>query len=189
MTSHRGRLAVAAVLLFVLAAGGPLAAEAGAPALPRFTEEREAAALFFVRKHAPEVAPLLEQLKKANLAQYQHEIREVFQVTEILAELQDDPRRYDLELKIWKTEAKAHTLVAKLATPNDEERKKLEANLQELARELVELDVQVLELKCEQLDKELNELKDELGRARDQMDKQTRARYEGLLERAKKSKK
>src|SRR5262249_54432179 len=64
--------------------------------LPRFTEEREAAALFFLKKHVPEVLPLLDQLKKTNKPQYEREIREVFRVTEMLADLQDDPRRYDL---------------------------------------------------------------------------------------------
>ena len=101
----------------------------------------------------------------------------------------DPPRRHDLELKIWKTESKAHALVAKLSTPKDEERKKIEAALQELARELVDLDVQVLELKADQLDKELGEVKDELDKARDQVEKNVRTRYEGLLDQARKRKK
>src|SRR5260370_412922 len=112
--------------------------------LPRFTEEREAAALCFVKKHLAELVPLLEQLKKSNAGQYQHEIREIFQATEWLADLQDDAKRYELELKIWKAENKAHILAAKLSTPVDEERKKFEGQLQELAKEPVELDVQVL---------------------------------------------
>jgi hypothetical protein len=157
--------------------------------LPRFTEEREAAALFFVKKHVPDLLPLLQQLKKNNQMQYQLEIREVFQVTELLADLQDEPRRHDLELKIWKAETKAHALVAKLSTPNEEERKRIEASLQEIARELVELDILVLEVKADQLDKELGEVKDELAKAREQMDKQAKARYEGLLEQAKKRRK
>jgi len=156
--------------------------------LPRFTEEREAAALFFIKKHVPEVLPLLEELKKNNPAQYQQEIREVFQATEMFADLQDDPRRHELELKIWKTETKAQTLVAKLSTPK-EERTKVEANLQEMARELVDLDIQVLELKADQLDKELGEVKDELARTKEQMDKSIKAKYDALLDQAKKHKK
>jgi hypothetical protein len=152
--------------------------------LPRFTEEREAAALFFVKKHVPEVLPLLEQLRKNDPAQYRLEIREVFQVTELLAELQDEPRRHNLELRIWKAENKALALVVRLAGPGGEDRKKAEAALHDLARELVDLDVQVLELKAEQLDKELGEVKDELARIRDGLDKQVRARYERLLEQA-----
>jgi len=173
------------VLTLLLSAPAP-AAESS---LPRFTEEREAAALFFVKKHVPEVLPLLEELKKSNLPQYQHEIREVFQVTELLADLQDEPRRHDLELRIWKAETKASAFVAKLSTPNEEERKKIEAALQELARELVDLDILVLEAKADQLDKELGEVKDELAKAREQIDKDTKAKYEALLDQAKKRRK
>ena len=185
------RLKVLLVLSAVLAAllAAPAAARPRERDLPRFTEEREAAALFFIKKHVPEVLPLLEQLRKTNPERYQLEIREVFRVTEMLADLKDDPRRHDLELRIWKAESKSAALVARLATPAEEERRKAEAGLMELARELVDLDVQVLELRAEQLDKELGEVKEELARARDGTDKQVRARYEALLDQAKRQKK
>jgi len=155
-------------------------------ALPRFTEEREAAALCFVKKHLPDLVPLLEQLKKNNLKQYEHEVREIFQATEWLADFQEDAKHYELELRIWKAENKAHILAAKLSTSADEERKQLETQLQSLAKELIELDVQVLELKADQLDKELGEVKDELAKARDNPEKQVKERYEQLLQKAKK---
>ena len=59
----------------------------------------------------------------------------------------------------------------------------------ELARELVDLDVQVLEWKAEQLDKELGELKDELAKNREQIDKVTRSRFDGLVNKVKKPRK
>ena len=108
-----------AILAIVAASGWALAADP----LPRFTEEREAAALHFVRKHCPELVPLLDELKKNNRASYEQQLRETFQVTELFADLQDDTKRYDLELKIWKAENKALVLVARLATPKDEDRK------------------------------------------------------------------
>jgi hypothetical protein len=157
--------------------------------LPRFTEEREAASLFFVKKHLPELLPLLEQLKKSHQAEYEQEIRQIFQVSEALADLIDDPKRYELELKIWQTENRAHALVAKLSTPSDEERKKLEAQLLELARELVNLDIEVLQMRVEQLEREIGEAKDELAKARDQVDKQAKERYEALMDKAKRGKK
>ena len=178
-----------ALFLVLLSAPSAFAAKPAPPALPRFTEEREAAALFFVKKHVPEVVPLLEQLKKSNQAQYQQEVREIFQETEFLAGLEDDPRRRDLELKIWKTENRVYAQVAKLATQTVEDRTKTEGSIHDLARELVHLDIQVLELKADRLDKELGEVKDELAKARDQVDQQTRSRYEALLEQAKKRKK
>src|SRR6516164_74906 len=68
---------LAMVLALDAGARSPLRAAAATPetdarTLPRFTEEREAAALCFVKKHLPELAPLLEQLKKNNNVQYQH---------------------------------------------------------------------------------------------------------------------
>jgi len=158
-------------------------------ALPRFTEEREAAALHFVKKHLPELQPLLTELKKTNLPRYQQEISEIFHVSEILAEMQDEPRRYDLELKIWKADNRAHLLVGKLRAATDDESKKLQEQLRETARELVELDIQVLELQAEQLDKELGEVKDELARAREQLDQNIKSRFDGLLDKSRKPKK
>jgi hypothetical protein len=174
---------------FARVQAGAVLPEVEARALPRFTEEREAAALCFVKKHLPDLVPLLEQLKKNNAKQYEHEIREIFQATEWLTDFQDDAKRYDLELRIWKTENKAHMLAAKLSRTVEEERKQLEGQLLALAKELVELDVQVLEVKADQLDKELGEVKDELAKARESGDKQIKERYEQLLEKAKKRRK
>jgi hypothetical protein len=168
---------------------GAILPEVEPRSLPRFTEEREAAAVCFVKKHLPDLMPLLEHLKKNNAKQYEHEVREIFQATEWLTDFQDDAKRYDLELRIWKAENKAHILAAKLSTPAEEERKQLETQLLSLAKELIELDVQVLELKADQLDKELGEVKDELAKARENGEKQVKERYDQLLEKAKKRRK
>lgn len=153
---------------------------------PRFTEEREAAALHFVRKHCPELTPLLDELKKSNRPSYELQIRETFQVTELLADLQDDSTRYALELKIWKAENKAMVLVAKLATTKEDDRKAVENQLRGLARELVDLEVQEAEHRVKVLDRELMIARDELTKARDGVDRAAREKYEGLLEKARK---
>jgi len=155
---------------------------------PRFTEEREAAALFFVKKHLPELLPLLADLKKSSAENYQREIREIFQETEMLADL-DDPKRHELELKVWKATNRSHILVGRLRSAGEEEKKKTQEQLRELARELVELDIQVLEAQAEQLDKELGEAKDDLARARDNKEQNVKERYEGFLEKSRKPKK
>jgi hypothetical protein len=155
---------------------------------PRFTEEREAAALFFVKKHCPELMPLLDELKKTNRAAYEAQIRETFQVTELLAELQDDDKRYQLELKIWKAENKALVLVARLATPKEEDRKAIESQLHALAKELVDLELQSLEHRIELLQSELATSKEEFGKFRDNHERSIKDRYESLLEKARKRK-
>jgi hypothetical protein len=176
---------VFALLWFLL----PVGLTSAPQPLPRFTEEREAAALFFVKKQLPELSPLLEDLKKHNRPHYEQEIREIFQITEILADLLDEPKRHDLELKFWKTENKALVIVAKLGTSKSEEKAKLESQLQELAKDLVELDVQSMEMHVDGLEKELTEERESLLRMKENLDKTIRDRYENLLEKVKKRKK
>jgi hypothetical protein len=161
---------------------------AEAAPLPRFTEEREAAALHFVRKHCPELLPLLEELKRTNRPLYERQILETFQVTELLADLLDDPKRYEVELRIWKTENQAMVLVAQLTTAKPEERESLDQRLQHLARELIELEAQAIECRIELLQAELAFHKEELAKHRDQLDRLARERYEALLEKARKKK-
>jgi hypothetical protein len=177
----RGFVAVAAMFV----GGSDLSASS---TLPRFTEEREAAALFFVRKHCPDLTPLLDELRKSSHPQYEQQVREIFRVTEILADIEDE-RRHQVELKIWKTENRAFILVAKLAVAKDEEKKPLEASLHDAARELVELDQQSLEIQAGQLEKELGQTKNELARLRENFDKTIRDRFDSLLDKAKKRKK
>lgn len=176
----RSALVVLLVALFPLAAA--------ADPLPKFTEEREAAALHFVRRHCPDLAPLLDELKKANRPAYELQVRETFQVTELLADLQDDPKRYELELKVWKAENKALVLVAKLAAPREEDRKAIEDQLQALAKELTDLEVRSLEHRVAVLQAELASAKDELAKFRDAHDRAARDRFEALLEKAKRKK-
>jgi hypothetical protein len=157
--------------------------------LPRFTEEREAAALCFLRKNASELLSLLERLKRENPTRYQREIRAVFQVAEMLADLEEDPQRHDLELEIWKIETKAHSLAARLPAQPESERRKMENELQRIARELVNLDTRVLELKAVQAEKELVEIRDELSKARDHVADRAKSRYDNLLEQGRKRRK
>ena len=104
----------------------------GLERLPTFSEEREAAALHFVKKHAAELLPILEKLKAGDAKKYQHEIRELFQVSELLTELREqDEKRYNLELDVWRTETTALITVARMANVGDEELAKLKEQLME----------------------------------------------------------
>jgi hypothetical protein len=157
--------------------------------LPRYSEEHEAAVLHFVKKNLPDLLPVLEQLKKTSATQYQQEIRELYNDTEVLAELSDDTQRYELELKIWKAENKARLLIAKLSTPNMAVRKKCQDDILKLAKDLVDFDLQGLKLKADQLDKELGEINDEISRMKENKETITKERYETLLNKAQRGKK
>lgn len=156
--------------------------------LPRFTEAREAAALHFVKKNLPEMLLVLDQLKKSNQQQYEREIRFIFEITEILAELEDNPPRHNLELRIWIAENKAQLLLAKLGATEDDNRKGIHLQLQELANQLVDLDANYLEVKAEQLDRELGQIRDQIGRIRDRREQFVKERYQELLQRIPKQK-
>lgn len=189
MNSLPSRLPMLACMgvIGVLAAWLPPSTAQSQAGLPRFTEEREAAVRFFVGKHLPELLPVLDELKKHNGPRYQREISLLFQATEYLAELRDDPRRHELELKIWQTENRAYLVLARMAGASMAERKALELQLQDLARELVELDLQVLKLKAEQLTRELQEIQAAIAQSQKQAERQARERFERLLEKIKRS--
>lgn len=158
----------------------------GSQRLPIFSEEREVAALHFVKKHAPELVPILEKLKTGDLKKYQNEIRELFQVSELLTELRDqDEKRYGLELEVWRTETAALIIVARMANIGDEELAKLKEQLMEHTKRLVELDMQIMKLRVDELEKELGEARDELAKGEERRETVTKDRYERLMEQAK----
>jgi len=156
--------------------------------LPRFTETREAAAIHFVKKHLAEMLPVLDQLKKSNQPQYEREIRFIFEITEILADLEDDAPRHNLELRIWIAENRAQLLLARLGAAGDEKRKTIHLQLQELANQLVDLDANYLELKAEQLDRDLAQVRDQISRIRERREQFVKERYHELLQRIPKQK-
>jgi hypothetical protein len=158
-------------------------ATAAEPHLPVFTEEREAAALTFVRRHYPDLLPLLERVRRADWKRYQQEICEIFQFSEALTELRiRDERRYQLELERWKTESRALVLVARLSTSNSAEKPGLQSDLRDAAKRLVELDMELLRLRIEELERELAEARDEMGRAEEKRDLRIQERYQFLFD-------
>ncbi|MHB8973507.1 MAG: hypothetical protein ACYC3X_28055 [Pirellulaceae bacterium] len=101
--------------------------------LPAWSPEREAAALTFVRQELPELARLLDYLRKNQPRQYQRAVRELARTAERLSQIKErDPRRYELELQAWQTHARIDLLAAKWQLkPNDELRERLRAAIAE----------------------------------------------------------
>ncbi|MGF1577795.1 MAG: hypothetical protein ACFCD0_00365 [Gemmataceae bacterium] len=149
--------------------------------LPRFTEVREAAVLFFVKKHVPEMSPFLAELKRTSLPRYQMEIRYIFQVTELLADIRENRRRHNLELKIWIAQNKAQVLVAQLATPNSSNRETLMDRLTKVAKQMVQLDIEVLQLKQTELEEKLKNVKRRLDRTREDPNRFVQQKINRLL--------
>ncbi len=116
------------------------------------TPEREAAARTFVRQHHPSLAALLVELKKANEREYQRAMRDLFRTSERLANMrQSDQQRYDLEIKLWKTQSRVQLLVARLRMSGGDNRQSLRAELATELKRQAEVRVEILRREREKL--------------------------------------
>jgi len=116
------------------AAGGAKAKKAAAAADMVVTPEREAAVLKFVQQNHPELSTLLESLKTKNEKEYQRAIRDLFRVTERLAQFHGrDNERYDVELRLWQAQSRLDLLAARLKmSDSDELRAQVRQSLEEV---------------------------------------------------------
>jgi hypothetical protein len=129
------------------------------PPPPVFTEEREAAALTFVRKNRPELLAMLAGIKLRKPAEYQRAVGDLFRTSEMLTSVrQEDPGRYELALKGWQAEMHAGTLFARLVGQPDET-KKVEAELRQAVEKVVELQIEQSAYQVRRMDGELERLR------------------------------
>lgn len=160
----------------VSAVGGAAAAEttkppssdpgAGARDVPpprpiALTEAREAAALTFARMHHPELAGLLEHLKKSRPAAYTRAVRQLYQTSERLARTKErSPERYESALRQWQLESRIRLLAAR-ATMSDNP--SIDDELNAALDEWVELRLQQLRAERERLADRLTKLDATIG--------------------------
>lgn len=143
-------------------------AKAEKPNLPPFSEEREAAALAFVREHHAEVAELLERLKANRPAQYRKAIRELSQASQRLAQWKDrDPARYELELRLWKLQSKARLLSARATMSGSVVE---ETELRQVLAEQMDVRIALLKLQRDTAARRVQELEGQIARLNAQRD-------------------
>ena len=127
-----------------------------------FTPEREAAAMTFVRTHHPELADLLTRLKDRRAGEYQKAIRDLFRVSEKLAQSQEmQPLRYELELEVWKLNSRVQLLVARLTMDRSPA---MEQELRELIARQLEVHEKVIKLDRDRAAERMKSLDAELSR-------------------------
>ena len=151
------------------------------PPLPIFTEEREAAALTFIRKNRPELVDVLGELKVHNAAEYEHAVCDLFRTSEMLASVkQEDPMRYELALANWRAETRTHLLAARLVRQPgaiDEARIELRQAVETL------VDNQIIEvahhIRC--IETELERVRDHHKNLRDRRDELVQERMAAIL--------
>jgi hypothetical protein len=79
------------------------------------TPEREAAVLTFIQRNHGELADLLAHLKDNQPAEYEQAVKEIFRVTERLAQIQErDPLQYELEIAVWTAQSRVQLLSARM---------------------------------------------------------------------------
>ncbi len=131
--------------------------------LPAYTEEREAAALVFLRKHLPELAEVLGDLKQKQPGEYERAIREVFRTSEALADAREQhPDHYKIGLESWKAEMQLKLLSAKLVRAQEDQLPEMQQKLQETISKLVHLQVAQGKLQIRQGEQNLEQLRQRL---------------------------
>ncbi|MBA3312465.1 MAG: hypothetical protein M3552_00330 [Planctomycetota bacterium] len=148
----------------VLAAGLISSTAAVATAQPEsiaVTPAREAKAIAFARKHHPELAELLSNLKKADAPAFENAIREVSQNTERLEKLREnDAERYELALRVWTLDSRIRLLAARSTMSNDPAN---ESELRGLLSERQVLRLAMFKLDRERLVTRLERLEGQIG--------------------------
>jgi hypothetical protein len=135
---------------------GTVKAGTGKAGAASVSAAQEAAALAFADQHHPELAALLASLRQSNPVEYARAIRELFRTSERLALLREKaPRKYALELEIWKGQSRIRLLAARLTMAPDPA---LEQELREAVAAQTEIRLQLLELEREELAARLEKL-------------------------------
>lgn len=90
-----------------------------APAVT-ITPEREAAAIAFAQANHPELASLLEGLRKNAVKEYQAALVELDRAVDRLGKMKEKaPERYEFELADWKMTSRIRLLAARLTMSSD----------------------------------------------------------------------
>jgi len=100
----------------------------------------------FATEHHPELARLLEQLRKSRPHEFQRAVRELNQQIQTLERLREkNPTRYAHQLELWKHDSQIRVLVAKWSRTHDDA---LEQEIRALLQQ--RRDIKLAQLKIEQ---------------------------------------
>lgn len=161
------------------AAVSPAAAK-DKPKAIAITPEREAAVNTFVRLHHPDLVDLLAHLKANQRKEFERAVRELFRVSENLAQLQErDQERHALELRRWKAQSRVHLLTARLRMGDSED---LKRQLKESLQELRDVRLAALELDRHRASERLQRAESELARLRSGGDSSIEIQLQQLLQ-------
>ena len=149
---------------------------------PEFSESDLVATMAFASEHHPELARLLEHLRKSRSNEFQRAARELNQQILVLEKIKEkNPARYEHQLQLWKEDSQIRVLVAKWSLSKDEDIEKQIRRLLQQRR-----DTKVAQLKAEQkrLAEQLQKVDKQLTTLSEMPDSQIDREWEQLAKKA-----
>jgi septal ring factor EnvC (AmiA/AmiB activator) len=142
---------------------------------PELSESELTLTMGFAAEHHPELARLLDHLKKSRPSEFQRAVRELNQQIQTLEKLREkNPARYAHQLELWKNDSQIRVLVAKWSRTQDDELEQeirgllqqrrdlklaqLKAEQQRLTEQMQKLEKQIATLSDSQLEREWEQL-------------------------------
>ncbi len=144
------------------------------------TAAREAAVVAFVKEHHPELSELLAVLKTSQPKEYYKAVRDLFRVSERLAQIQEvNSELYDLELKVWQLKSRIDLLTARLKmSPKD---KGLQAELKDALLQRINARKELLSLEHRRVTTRLEKLDAQIEKLQKSHDQLSRQQLQNLL--------
>lgn len=138
----------------------------------------EKAALQFATTHHPELAEILQTLRKANKQQFQAAITDLSREQERIGRLSErDPDRAKLAIATWQIESRLRLEVARFTMAQDAER---EARIKSLLTERAAIRQQTLEFDLRRTQQRLTKLEEQLAQHKGNSEKQVAAEWDRL---------
>lgn len=148
----------------------------------KLSVDQEDNALEFAKTHHPELARLLEQLRKTAPSGFNRGIREVYTAAQRLERYRDkQPARFELELQNWKTDSKIRLLTARWIMSQDP---KLEKEIRALLRSRQQARIDRLKADRKKLTERLKQLDKQIGMGTADLEADLEAEWDKLTKRA-----
>lgn len=149
---------------------------------PHVSEDDQTSAMKFAGEHHPELARLLEQLKKSRPSEFARAVKELTQQIQQLERLREkNPSRYAAQLESWKQESQIRILMARWSRSKDME---LEKQVRELLKKRREARLEQLQAERERLAEQQRRVDEQLMEAGDSLDAQVNREWEQLSRKA-----
>lgn len=150
--------------------------------LTKLTIEEENDALKFARDHHPELAKLLEQLKRKSKTGFARGTREVHATVLRLNRIREkQPARFDAELASWKTDSEIRLLTARWAISKNSN---LEEQIQELLRKRQQAKIDRMKAERDKLAERLQQLDNQIGMGTTELEADLASEWGRLSKRA-----